>query len=88
MINARKVAEFLGTKHTEVTFTREEAMQIIPKIVKHCGTYDITTIRASIGMYFVCKHIAEKTRFKVVMSSDLSDEILVYLFAFELANGL
>ncbi len=88
MINARKVAEFIGSKHTEVTFTREEAMAVIPKIVKFCGTYDTTTIRASIGMYFVCKHIAEKTRFKVVMSSDISDEIQVYLFAFELANGL
>ncbi len=75
MINARKVAEFLGTNHTEVTFTREEAMAVIPKIVKYCGTYDITTIRASIGMYFVCRYIAEKTRFKVVVSSDLSDEI-------------
>ena len=71
-----------------MTFTREEAIEIIPKIVKYCGTYDVTTIRASIGMYFVCKYIAEKTPFKVIMSSDLSDEIQVYLFAFELANGI
>lgn len=82
------MAGFLGTNHTEVTFTRDEAMEILPKIVKYCGTYDVTTIRASIGMYFVCKYIAEKTRFKVVISSDISDEILVYLFAFELANGI
>lgn len=39
-------------------------------------------------MYFVAKHIQQKTRFKVIMSSDISDEVLVYLFAFELKNGV
>ncbi len=57
MVNARKVSKFLGTIHTEVTFTQDELLAIIPEIVRYCGTQDVTTIRASIGMYFVCKHI-------------------------------
>ena len=34
MVNARKVAKFLGTVHTEVTFTEEDVLDIIPEIVK------------------------------------------------------
>ena len=39
IINARKVAKFLGSIHTEVTFTREEALEAIPEVIRNIGTW-------------------------------------------------
>ena len=43
-------------------------------------TYDITTIRASIGMYLVCKWIHENTDVRVIMTGEISDEIFGYKY--------
>ena len=32
------------------------------------GTWDITTIRASVGMYLVCKYIHEHTAIRVLLT--------------------
>lgn len=72
---ARKVASFLGTKHHEVIFTYQEGLQAIPEVIKTLATYDITTIRASVGMYLLAKYIATKTTDKVIFSGEGSDEI-------------
>ncbi|AVR44076.1 asparagine synthase B [Christiangramia fulva] len=74
LIAARKVADFLGTEHTEVFFTVEEGIEILEKLVWHLETYDVTSIRASTPMYFLSKAIADKG-IKVVLSGEGSDEI-------------
>ena len=85
IVNARKVSEFIGSIHVEVTFTAQEALVAIPEVIQNIGTYDITTIRASTPMYLMCKYIRDNTQFKVVFSSDVSDEIHSgYLFNYEL----
>ncbi len=43
-------------------------------------TWDITTIRASIGMYLVCKYIHENTDLKVLLTGEVSDEIFGYKY--------
>ena len=75
IINARKVAEFIGSIHTEVTFTQQEALEAIPKVIQNIGTWCQTTIRASTPMYLLSKYIKDKTDFKVIFSSDLADEM-------------
>jgi len=72
---AKQVAEFLGTNHTEVRFTAEDAISVIPEVVKCLETYDITTIRASIGSYLLAKYIRENTDVRVIMNGDGSDEV-------------
>ena len=53
---AREVADFIGSEHTEVIMHRERRARTRWRRSVHLlGTYDITTIRASIGMYLVCK---------------------------------
>ncbi|MDT0684773.1 asparagine synthase B [Autumnicola psychrophila] len=74
LIAARKVAEFLGTEHTELYFTVEEGIEILKKLVWHLETYDVTSIRASTPMYFLSKGIADKG-VKVVLSGEGADEI-------------
>lgn len=58
---AKQVADYIGSEHTEVIITEKDVKDALPTVVSFLGTYDITTIRASIGMYLVCKYIHEHT---------------------------
>ncbi|SNB26857.1 Asparagine synthetase [Flavobacterium psychrophilum] len=71
---ARKVAEFLGTKHHEVHFTIEQGIEILDKLIWHLETYDVTSVRASTPMYFLSKAITDMG-IKVVLSGEGADEI-------------
>lgn len=73
---ARKVADFLGTDHHEVLFTPDEGFAVIPDVIKELASYDITTIRASVGMFLLARYIAKNTQDKVIFSGEGSDEIL------------
>ena len=61
LLAARKMAEFLESAHTEVTFTIEEGLAEISNVIWHLETYDTTTIRASIPMYLLSKYVKENT---------------------------
>ena len=77
---ARKVAEFIGAEHTEVIMTREDVISALPDVVSILGTYDITTIRASMGMYLCCKYIHEHTDVRVLLTGEVSDELFGYKY--------
>ena len=49
VLAARKVAKHLNTEHHEVLFSGEDATSSIRNVIKSLESYDITTIRASIG---------------------------------------
>ena len=71
---ARKVADFLGTNHTEVHFTALEGIMALQEVIKATETYDITTIRASTGQYLLAKYISKNTDIKVILNGDGADE--------------
>lgn len=78
---AQIVADYLGTHHTEVIFTPEEGIQAIPSVIEALESYDITTIRASVGMHLLSKYIKENTSDRVILSGEGSDELLCgYLY--------
>ena len=77
---AREVAEYIGSHHHEVIITKEDVLEALPKVVALLGTYDITTIRASIGMYLVCKYVHEKTDIRVLLTGEISDELFGYKY--------
>ena len=77
---ARQVADFIGAEHTEVYITPEEVVSSLEKVIELLGTYDITTIRASMGMYLVCKAIHEKTDIRVLLTGEVSDELFGYKY--------
>ena len=58
---AREVADYIGADHTEVYMTRQQVLDTLEEVISLLGTYDITTIRASMGMYLCCKAIHERT---------------------------
>ena len=77
---AKQVADYIGSDHTEVIITKEDVLEALPHVVALLGTYDITTIRASIGMYLVCKYIHENTDLRVILTGEISDEIFGYKY--------
>ena len=77
---AKQVADYIGADHTEVIITKNDVLQALPDVVHLLGTYDITTIRASIGMYLVCKYIHEHTDLRVLLTGEISDEIFGYKY--------
>ena len=77
---ARMVADYIGAEHTEVYMTRQQVLDSLEEVVALLGTYDITTIRASMGMYLCCKAIHEQTDIRVLMTGEISDELFGYKY--------
>ncbi len=77
---AKQVADYLGSDHTEVMMTPQEVIGSLRTIVRLLETYDITTIRASVGMYLVCKYIHENTNIRVLLTGEISDELFGYKY--------
>ena len=85
---ARIVAKYLGTQHTEVLFTPQEGLEILPTVIRVLESYDITTVRASVGMYLLGKYISEHTTDKVIFSGEGSDELMCgYLYFHNAPSG-
>lgn len=77
---AKQAAEFIGSDHMEVYMTPDEVIESLETVIQLLGTYDITTIRASVGMYLVCKAIHEKTDIRVLLTGEISDELFGYKY--------
>jgi asparagine synthase (glutamine-hydrolysing) len=71
---AQMVADHIGSNHTVFYFTPEQGLESIEEVIKATETFDITTIRASVGQYLIGKKIAETTDIKVVLNGDGADE--------------
>ena len=77
---AREVADYIGSEHTEIYMTREDVLESLEFAIKSLGTYDITTIRASMGMYLICRQIHLSTNVRVLLTGEISDELFGYKY--------
>ena len=77
---AKEVADYIGSDHTEVIITKDDVIASLEQVVRLLGTFDITTIRASVGMYLVCKAIHEQTDIRVILTGEISDELFGYKY--------
>ena len=77
---AKEVADYIGSDHTEVIISRDDVIFSLEKVVSILGTFDITTIRASMGMYLVCKAIHGETDIRVLLTGEISDELFGYKY--------
>mgnify|MGYP004669919123 FL=1 len=77
---AKQVADYIGSDHTEVYMTKEQVISELETVIRKLGTYDITTIRASMGMYLLCKWIHENTDIRVLLTGEISDELFGYKY--------
>ena len=86
---AKMLADNLGTHHTEVIFEPDEALAVIPEVIRDLESYDITTIRASIGMWLLAKWISKNTSDIVLFSGEGADELFCgYLYFHCAPNSL
>ena len=81
---ARKLAIYGGYSHTDVTFTVEEGIGALSRVIKAIETYDVTTVRSSVPQYLLSKVIAGKG-FKSVFSGEGADELFAGYLYFEFA---
>lgn len=72
---ARLVADHIGSDHTEVVMTADDFFAAIPEVIQSIESYDITTVRASVGNWLVAREISRQTDCKVVFNGDGSDEV-------------
>ncbi len=77
---ARQVADYIGSEHREIIITGQDAINAVEEVIAALGTFDITTVRASIGMYLICKAIHETTDVRVLLTGEISDELFGYKY--------
>ncbi|MBR6652950.1 MAG: asparagine synthase B [Anaerotignum sp.] len=77
---AKQVAEYIGSDHQEIIITKEDVLSSLEMVIHLLGTFDITTIRASMGMYLICKAIHEQTDIRVLLTGEISDELFGYKY--------
>ena len=77
---AKKVADYIGSNHHEIIMTKDDIFNSLDFVIKTLATYDITTIRASLGMYLICKAIHETTDIRVILTGEISDELFGYKY--------
>ena len=72
---AKEMAEYLGTNHYSIELTNDDFLEAIDKTIYQIESYDVTTVRASVGNYLVSLFIKENTEDTVIFCGDVSDEI-------------
>ena len=77
---ARETADYLNADYTEVFMTKDDVIGALEEVIYNLATYDITTIRASMGMYLLCKAIHETTDIRVLLTGEVSDELFGYKY--------
>lgn len=88
IVYAKMVAEHVNKKYNNVEhhiiyFTPQEGLDVIDDVTRATETFDITTIRASVGQYLLGRYISENTDIKVILNGDGADEgQMGYLYFF------
>ncbi len=77
---AQIAADWIGAEHTAFHMTREDVLAALEEVVRLLATWDITTVRASLGMYLCCKAIHENTDVRVLLTGEISDELFGYKY--------
>ena len=77
---ARQAADHIGSRHHEIYITEEDVLSALDQLIYILGTYDITTIRASMGMYLLCRAIREQSGVRVLLTGEISDELFGYKY--------
>lgn len=80
LLNARLVADHIGSKHHEVELTEAEFLAAIDDTIYTCGSFDVTTIRASVGHKLISQYVRDHSDVKVLFTGETIDEMGSYLY--------
>ncbi|CAJ0568419.1 unnamed protein product, partial [Mesorhabditis spiculigera] len=73
--NARHVAQFLDIPHVVHVITPQDCLDIIPEVIYALETYEPAIVRCGIAHYLLCRHIAQVSDVKVLLSGEGADEL-------------
>ena len=71
---ARIAADALGTVHHGFVYTFREGLDVLPEVIRHIESHDVTTVRASTPMFLLARRI-KAMGVKMVLSGEGADEI-------------
>jgi asparagine synthase (glutamine-hydrolysing) len=86
---ARAVAKYLDTEHHEKVYTAEDALRVLPEVVRVIESYDPSLVRSAVPNYILAEFTAQYV--KVVLTGEGADEIFAgyeYLTEFETEDDL
>lgn len=73
LLAARAVAEYLDTEHHESVYTAEDALEVLPKVVRTIESFDPSLVRSAVPNYILAEFTARHV--KVVLTGEGADEI-------------
>ncbi len=73
LLAARAVAEHLDTEHHESVYTQEDALQVLPEVVRVIESFDPSLVRSAVPNYILAEFTAAHV--KVVLTGEGADEI-------------
>jgi asparagine synthase (glutamine-hydrolysing) len=89
LLAARAVAEYLDTEHHESVYTAEDALGVLPKVVRTIESFDPSLVRSAVPNYILAEFTARHV--KVVLTGEGADEIFAgyeYLEGFRTEDEL
>ena len=73
LLAARAVAEHLGTEHHESVYTQEDALRVLPEVVRTIESFDPSLVRSAVPNFILAEFTARHV--KVVLTGEGADEI-------------
>jgi len=73
LLAARAVADYLGTEHHESVYTAEDALEVLPTVVRTIESFDPSLVRSAVPNYILAEFTARHV--KVVLTGEGADEI-------------
>ncbi len=77
---AQKVADHIGTTHHSIIMIEDEFLAGLEETVYITGSFDVTTIRASVGHQLVSNWVKKNSDVKVLFTGETIDEMGSYLY--------
>ena len=73
LLAARAVAEHLDTEHHESVYTAEDALNVLPEVVRTIESFDPSLVRSAVPNFILAEFTARQV--KVVLTGEGADEI-------------
>lgn len=83
---ASAVAKHIGSRHHHVQLAESDFLAALEETVYMLGSFDVTTIRASVGHMLISSYVSKNSEVKVLFSGETADEFGSYLY-FQNAPG-
>ncbi len=77
---AKEVAKHIGSKHHSVLLQEEDFLSALKETIYTTGSFDVTTIRASVGHMLISHYVRDNSDVKVLYTGETIDEMGSYLY--------